>query len=422
MLMVLPRFGRDPMPSLQRKAAFQLAVHEIAESLVASTPQSLDPTADIATSSHPGLVGGAAGVALFLGAYAKHFRHAHARTRSRDLIGAALEQCGRLTSGISFAGGPPGVAWSAIVLEKALALKGLDTALRPLDKMVTELLHETPMMDLPLDYLDGVSGTATYLLRRPAHAVRPALRRIAEILVDRAQNQDETAFWTDTWRSPANGPHGTLERVNLGVARGMVGIAAVLRRMQVVGVGHPRGDLIVTRSMNYLAARGCATAAIGAAHTHYPPIPGQATPELGWCWGEPGLISVLDSAGLCRPNSVWSRKRRAIALAISASDAISRFRISDASLCHGHAGVAHLVARARGERRSHLLDAADRWLAAALENRHRGPHQVAGFTFNWDGTPRALEGFLRGVSGVGLALLNRLDPTPLRWDDSLLIA
>src|ERR1043165_2073096 len=98
-------------------------------------------------------------------------------------------------------------------------------------------------------------------------------------------------------------------------------------------------------------------------------------------------------------------------------------QVTDAGLCHGAAGVAHLFNRlgqASGD--AELSRAADTWFARTLAMRRAEP--VAGF-------PRAsfLEGkvvvepatdLLTGASGVALALHAAISPIEPAWDQLLL--
>src|SRR5262249_4438241 len=100
--------------------------------------------------------------------------------------------------------------------------------------------------------------------------------------------------------------------------------------------------------------------------------------RIAWCYGDLEMAAVLTAAARAAARRDW--ERAALALALRAADRpFAGSVVSDAGLCHGAAGVAHLFNRlyqASGEPR--LAEAARRWLEKTLEMREPG-HGAGGY-------------------------------------------
>jgi hypothetical protein len=145
-----------------------------------------------------------------------------------------------------------------------------------------------------------------------------------------------------------------------------------------------------------------------------------AAARLGWCYGDPGVVSglLLGARGAGRPD--WEAQVLAVARN-AATVSTERSRVLDAGMCHGASGLGHVFARlfnATGE--DAFLLAARRWYAQALSMRHEGA-RFAGFQART--TP--LEGsgvfvddptLLTGALGVGLSLLAAATAIEPKWD------
>jgi hypothetical protein len=139
------------------------------------------------------------------------------------------------------------------------------------------------------------------------------------------------------------------------------------------------------------------------------------------------MAAVLTAAARSAARPGWERAARALALR-AADRPFASSVVSDAGLCHGAAGVAHLFNRlyqASGEPR--LADAARRWLEKTLEMREPG-HGAGGYRALHT-KPRSQErvwvddpGFLGGSAGIGLALLAALSAVEPAWDRLMLLS
>lgn len=131
----------------------------------------------------------------------------------------------------------------------------------------------------------------------------------------------------------------------------------------------------------------------------------------GWCYGTPGLARAMQLAGL----ALGDRERQQLAeeaLAACIADDRQLSHLTDASLCHGWAGLVLTVWRVAG-------DSHDPHRLAG-----RIPHLLARLDRHVRDDPTAVDGFLEGTAGILLAqhTIRRSTPPPSHWDACLLTA
>jgi hypothetical protein len=148
--------------------------------------------------------------------------------------------------------------------------------------------------------------------------------------------------------------------------------------------------------------------------------------RLAWCQGDLGVAAVrmVTASAAARPD--WADS--AIALARRAAGRPRRSTgVSDASFCHGAAGVGHVFNRlyqTTGD--TTLGDAARSWFDQTLALRQPG-RGIAGFSTRFpeaDGSVRwsPMPGLIDGASGIALALLAAASPHEPYWDGILLLS
>ena len=133
-------------------------------------------------------------------------------------------------------------------------------------------------------------------------------------------------------------------------------------------------------------------------------------------------MATASAAG--RPD--WADSALALARR-AAGRAASSAGVSDASFCHGAAGVGHVFNRlyqATGD--ASLGDAARSWFDQTLALREPG-RGIAGFAARIpeaDGSVRwaPMPGLVEGASGIALALLAASTPQEPYWDGILLLS
>lgn len=283
------------------------------------------------------------------------------------------------------------------------------------------------------DALRGLTGYGAYLLRRdPGGAV---VRRVLEYLVRlvkpvRVDGADLPGWWTlsgPSGRADARFPGG---HGNCGLAHGIAGVLSLvsLAARQHVKVGgqdeaireicawldHWRTDPGCCAVWPYWVTRADLRAS-------RPTGPQALRPS--WCYGAAGAARAQQLAGLALGDP--EHQGRAESTLIGAlTDPLQLGLITDASLCHGHAGLAHVAARSAADalpaarvRLQGLIPG----LLNAVQPSGTNPEDTAAALLSAAGRG---PGLLDGAAGVALAVLapdtGQLPSSG--WDSCLLIA
>jgi lantibiotic modifying enzyme len=332
-----------------------------------------DPLA-FASLPEPSVTGGSSGAALlfaYLAAATDDPRHRSAARR--HLRDALTRLPGR---GSSLADGVAGIGWAAQHVGDLLDLPPIDpdgrcdTAIgglldRSSDRFSSELLY-------------GLAGIAVFALERlPRPDAFAVLERAVALL------------GTSTCR----GPDGSYD---LGASHGAGGMLAPLAGAAAYGVDG--ASELLDRVVTWLLAHR----ADGSFPSRVRPGVAAEPARTAWCYGAPGIAAGLLAAG-----------RRDDAVAVVGSVArrpAADTGVEDGGLCHGAAGVAHILNRiAQATADDEVRAAAVLWFERLLDlpADRRVP----------DGDP----GFLIGDIGIALALLGATSTVAPTWDRVLAI-
>ena len=109
------------------------------------------------------------------------------------------------------------------------------------------------------------------------------------------------------------------------------------------------------------------------------PVDGEPRPtRTAWCYGDLGVAAVLLSAAQSFDRADWQEEALAIA-SVGARRPFEETMATDAGLCHGATGIAHLFNRiyqATGD--EEIRDAAQTWYRTTLDMRRPG-QGIAGY-------------------------------------------
>jgi lantibiotic modifying enzyme len=357
---------------------------------------------------------GLAGVAL-LHAYVWKARGDPAdRVAAESLFNRCVEAVATTGMGASLYSGFTGIAWVGVQLQ---ALFGEEEDLNAdLDEALLSLLRREEW-DADYDLIDGLAGMAVYALERlPRTVARESLERIVTHLERLAVRQDAGLSWFTPAERVVSGerPDGKGYH-NLGTARGLPGVLAVLGRASRNGIRTETARRLLEEGARWMASQRVP----GARGPSLPPWYAEREPRektiAGWCYGDPGAAMAL-LVGSC--DAAWDAGQ-ALALDMLRDAAGLSFEeagLVDAGLCHGAAGLGHIFSRANA-RFPHpaLRAAAITWLLQALELRGEGG--IAGYrVWAWPSHWATEAGLQNGASGIGLALLSASRPIEPEWD------
>ena len=330
---------------------------------------------------------------------------------SGDALAAAVED-------LATAGGAPGLYGGAARVGWTVAHHSEgDDAATVCDAIDAAILHRLTAWSGDYDLISGHVGIVAYALERGdagKPVARAALAGLAEVMAR-------------GWLTPPEllPPHQLAEApvgyVNLGLAHGLPGVVAItaqlIARDVEADLARAVFDSALRRTLDSSPPGGPARFA------PWQPMSYPASPRLAWCYGDLGAAAALIGAGLAADHA--EARDQGVALALHcATRSYDEARITDAGICHGAAGIAHLfnrMAQATGE--PALRDAAVRWIDHTLAIRSELP--LAGFPANEPepgGQIKLLPNasLLTGATGVALVLHAASSEIEPSWDRLLL--
>ncbi|MFN2588036.1 MAG: lanthionine synthetase C family protein [Actinomycetota bacterium] len=319
--------------------------------------------------------------------------------------------------------GFPGVAWAVEHLAESSEVEDATSAIDE------ALLGMTAAFDGLYDLVGGLVGVGVYALERlPA----PAGRKLLELVVDALAGSAEDAAPGLTWYTkPELIPPSARDRVpegyyNLGVAHGVPGVVGLLAHAHLAGVAREATARLLEGSVTWLLAQTLPSG--GRATWPYFVGPGidPHPARLAWCYGDPGVITVLLTAAAAFDRAGWERAAL-MALDRAAARPPGDSDVQGVSLCHGAMGLAHLWTRLWQRHPTPALRRSiEFWTTATLDRRVH-PEGFAGYSV-WDperddeGGDVQGPGLLAGVSGVALALVAAATHDEPAWDRHMLLS
>jgi hypothetical protein len=365
------------------------------------------------------LATGAAGLAVCHAVAAQAGQDGQARDLATGCLDSAIEVLASKPLSMSLYSGFSGIAWAADVVDRLLPGEVGDRN-EDIDLALAQAVRRYPK-DGPYDLIDGLTGLGAYSLARWPR--RPAAECLAGVLAELAGRASRDAGGVYWW-TPAAGLSGPRRQlypaggVDMGVAHGMAGVLPLLARACRLGVAGSGVRPLLDGAISWLSAHlvdsaaGPTTPSFIAAGTE--PSPARSA----WCYGDPGVALALLLAGRDLGEPSWQLMGTQLALRAARRPA-RQTGVSDAGVCHGTAGLAHLFSRAyqlTGE--PELAEAAVAWLERTLAMcAHPGGDEAGAPAPGWNGP-----GLLEGAAGIALVLLAACTPAEPVWDQMLLIS
>lgn len=411
-----------PMLDSELAERARAAQDAIARDLAGLPPAPPDPT----------LAEGDAGLALFFAYWAGAQSAGAPARRAAEYLDRAIDLLPALPMDPSLFGGYTGVAWAVEHLQGAEpdGQEGEDTN-EAVDPSLLEYLEAAPW-EADYDLIRGLVGLGVYALERGRRGSGTAiLGRVLDRLEETAERGPEGCRW---WTRPGLLPKWQRERCpkgyyNLGVAHGIAGVVGLLAGMVAAGVTADRAGVLLTETVPWLLAQRLPPDGVGRFAAWLGPGAERTPSRAAWCYGDPGVAATLLLAARALGEGAW--ERAAIDLAHRAARrSPEEARISTPGLCHGAAGMAHMLnrmAQATGDEA--LAAASRRWFSHLLDLRRiEGGNGIGGFDTRAEGarpgerTGVAEPGLLTGAAGIGLALVAATSAHEPRWDRMLLLS
>jgi hypothetical protein len=378
------------------------------------------------------LYAGAAGLAL------AHIEYAHAggggwdtahhwvAATVRSPVTAHPDACGldRGAPAVAFtlhAAGRPGYAPALAVLDEHVTTLTRHRLRRARERIDARLLPALREYDL----IRGLTGIGAYLLHRHSSTRTSGAGLLREVLAYLVRLTEPLTiddgvvvpgWWSGNAPNDRPSPDWPGGHGNLGMAHGIAGPLALLSATLRRGITVPGHAKAIERICAWLDQWQTGT----GAHAWWPEMISRQEHALGfttqagpgrpsWCYGTPGLARAQQLAALALGDP--RRQRHAeLALAGGVTDERQLARLTDASLCHGWAGLLQTAWRVAAD--AHNPGQFD--LPQLLHRTQRFLH---------DHEPTAAEGLLDGVAGTRLAIHTvTVGSAPVSgWDACLLL-
>lgn len=386
----------------------------------------LDPF--ILEDTNTSLLGGYTGIALF---YAYYYQLT-GREEHLDNVHYIIDKCLQALSeepmNGSHCSGIAGVAWCIKHLVAMGFIEADDTEdiFTDIDPLVAEFMT-AELAEERNDFLHHGLGTALYFLERlPAPIAAAQLENLVTRLEESAITLPGGIAWKDHFSSKSQ-QHPDENLFNLGLAHGVPAIISVLARCYEKGIAKERTRRLINSSVQWLLR----TRNTGTANTHsrFPTIVnaaneamGDAHSRLGWCYGDLGIAAMLQGVGKRLDNRVYQEEARQLFNHITNYRNLKNGAVHDGCLCHGSAGIAHILQQAGlSTADPALLNASRKWWQHTLEMNtwDDGP---AGYKFYHHPDYISSHNVLEGIAGIGLSLISFVDNNiKPAWGECMLI-
>jgi lantibiotic modifying enzyme len=370
--------------------------------------------------------GGATGVSLLFAYQSVALgepRTGRSRTLALDLMDRALNQAHLLGGNPGLFSGYSGLGWTLDHF-RHMGLIHEDADLnQELDEALLVFLDPGTWRGLP-ELVDGLAGIGIYALDRNGEGRAEALlERVLILLSAKVERHMDGLAWYDDpellYLEARNAmPDGLF---NLGVSHGNPGVAGFLAGAAKLSAS---AQGLLDGAIRWLLAQKEAHedgSQYGAGYGRHDRSRNPDGSRLAWCYGDLGIALVLLLAARSQNNLAWEQE----ALALGRACCLRRdpfLMVEDAGLCHGAFGNAHLFNRLFQASGDPLFEAAALAMyRKGLGMRHASPATAGFLPRSSPGEPAGVPfELLRGIAGIGLALLAATTPVEPRWDRTFL--
>jgi lantibiotic modifying enzyme len=372
-----------------------------------------------------GLLGGKMGEAVFLFYYASFSGKEEYYRRAYALIDETFNKVKNEINNHSLYNGLSGIGWALEHLVQNGFLEADEDILADLNTYLYDAMI-TKLQQYHYDLLQGALGCAQYF------SYLPIDKKTKQYLIEFIKGLASISFRDQEsggvkWRDKISS--GIKERnvYNLGLSHGIPGIIAFLSRMYKKDIAKEMVYHLLSKAVSYLLNQklGDRSLSLYPAFTSGEEQPYES--RLGWCYGDLGIAVALWQASRDTHNKQWKEEAVRILLHSSKRKNLKQNRVVDACFCHGTSGIAHIFNRMyHNTAVNDFKLAAIYWYKKTLEMavHHDG---LAGYKIQFhDRKDNHIwyneRNLLKGITGIGLALLAAVSPIEPRWDTCLMLS
>jgi lantibiotic modifying enzyme len=297
----------------------------------------------LSLSGDASFASGLAGLALFYAQLALTAGEGEWRRRAWDSLEEALEiQARQEATQLGFFAGVTGIGWVVHQLSSCLGSTATEGITRDLDEAIATAIEPGPW-EWEFDLISGITGIGYYLLDHPDRSfARAQLAIVGERLDEMATRVEGGLCWLTRPQFLSEGtarsyPSG---RFDLGLAHGVGGAIGFLAQVCRSGIGGARERALLRAAVRWLLGNR-RQETTGSSFSRFAPPAAPFSCRSAWCSGDPGIATVLMAAARAEADARLWREATSIGL-VAASRPVDEAEVSDASLCHGSAGLCHI--------------------------------------------------------------------------------
>jgi lantibiotic modifying enzyme len=266
------------------------------------------------------------------------------------------------------------------------------------------------------DYLLGGTGSLLFAVDVKKRNYVNAL--LSKLISLSARVENDSPIW---YQSPSLNVSQD-KVINLGLAHGIPGILTILSSSVSLADNPHDISILISKCFDWLKANQLNPSIDGCYFPFSKSESNEAFPSsLRWCYGDLGVSISLILIGRRIGNQMIEGYGLEIATHC-ASRNIDKSGISDAHICQGTAGIAHIYNRLFNYTGKRLFKEASVYWVLETLNRFN-PQLQSGFQA-WKGKFGWVEydGLLEGSAGIGLTLISAISDIEPKWDRCILLS
>ncbi len=364
-----------------------------------------------------GLLSGSSGQSFFLYYYAEYTGEIEFLDKWVNLLESSMDRANQKSFYHSYCAGIAGLSFLLTFFEKKNLLDS------PIDEEINQYLFielKNQLSKNLLDFLHGALGISYYFTKKGNDKI--PLDEIVSYLQNNAivdEGENNKIKWAI---------HGDKKNYyNISLSHGMSSIICILLKMyRVFDANNEIIHSLIVGGINYIIAQEIDKEKYGS---YYPYTSIESEVELkgsrlSWCYGDLTIATTLYQAGQVLKRQDWINKAIEVLLyAATKRRNLKKNLVMDACFCHGTSGIGHIFYRMYWNTKlPEFKDAADYWFYETLKMAYHKDGLAGYKVWYTNGTWHNETNLLKGIAGVGLALLSYYYEIEPSWDECFLLS
>ena len=370
-----------------------------------------------------GCLSGGAGIALFFYYYYEYSTDEKYYSTGASAIEGCLKKIKNSNRELSYCSGLAGFGWVLAHLKGRGSISLEEDFLIEIDTIIYKILG-VELKKNNFDFLYGCIGYGYYLLKRYQTADnRSEIGRYLELILDNLRIYSEKEGESLKFREKFTYDK---ERYNLGLSHGMSAILNFTTRLCAFNRFQFRAQKISDGVKNYLLSNMKESKNSSSFFPNTVALNGEKSgnSRLAWCYGDLGVAVSLWNYSKTTNDDELANTSLKILKETTLRKSKETTKVVDYTLCHGSFGIAQIYKYMYDQTQLKIFNQASSfWIKDGMDRCQEGLG-LSGFQYRSDipGEWESSLGILKGISGIGLALISNLSEKSLSWDECLMIS